>query len=83
MLINGRELRVCRYQYSETNVKHFVFSLLRIKVLYMFRALLAHQEVLHKWHLLYSVCYVSWVHQDWSGTGETPVAFQSWCSQLT
>jgi hypothetical protein len=28
---------------------HFLFSLLRIKALYMFRALLAHpQEVLHK-----------------------------------
>jgi hypothetical protein len=26
------------YQYSETNVMHFLFSLLRIKGLYMFRA---------------------------------------------
>jgi hypothetical protein len=33
-------------QYSETNVMHFSFSLLRLKGLYMFRALLAHpQEV--------------------------------------
>jgi hypothetical protein len=29
-------------QYSETNVMHFLFSLLRITGLYMFRALLAH-----------------------------------------
>jgi hypothetical protein len=43
-------------QYSETNVMHFVFSLLRIKGLYMFRALLAHpQEALHKRHLVYCV----------------------------
>jgi hypothetical protein len=36
------------FQYSETNVMHFLFSLLRIKDLYMFRALLAHpQEILH------------------------------------
>jgi hypothetical protein len=42
------------YQYSETNVMHFLFSLLRINGLYMFRALLAHlQEALHKQHLVY------------------------------
>jgi hypothetical protein len=35
---------------------HLLFNLLRIKVLYIFRALLAHhQEVLHKRHLLYCV----------------------------
>jgi hypothetical protein len=33
------------YQYSETNVMHFLLSLLRIKGLYMFRALLAHPFV--------------------------------------
>jgi hypothetical protein len=44
------------YRYNETNVMHFSFSLLRIKNLYMFRALLAHpQEALHKWHLVYCV----------------------------
>jgi hypothetical protein len=43
-------------QYSETNVMHFPFNLLRIKGLYMFRALLAHpQEALHKRHLVYCV----------------------------
>jgi hypothetical protein len=43
-----------RDQHSETNVMHFLFSLLRIKGLYMFRALLAHPlEVLHKWHLVH------------------------------
>jgi hypothetical protein len=44
------------HRYSETNVMHFLFSLLRIKGLYMFRALLAHfQEVLHKHQLVYCV----------------------------
>jgi hypothetical protein len=43
------------YQYIETNVIHFLFSL-RIKDLYVFRALLAHpQEVFHKRHLVYCV----------------------------
>jgi hypothetical protein len=46
--------------YSETNVLHFLFSLLRIKFLYMFRALLAHpQEALNKRHLVYCVRVVS------------------------
>jgi hypothetical protein len=45
------------YQYSETNVMHFLFSLLRSKSLYMFRALLAHpQEELHKQNSVY------WMH---------------------
>jgi hypothetical protein len=39
---------------------HFLFSLLRIKGLYMFRALLAHpQEVLNKRHLVYCVRVMS------------------------
>jgi hypothetical protein len=43
-------------QYNETNVMYFLFNLLRIKRLYMFRALLVHpQEVLHKRHLIYCV----------------------------
>jgi hypothetical protein len=34
--------------------------LIRIKGLYMFQALLAHpQEVLHKYHLVYCVCFTS------------------------
>jgi hypothetical protein len=42
-------LRGSEYQYSETSVMHFSFDLLRIKGLYMFRALLAHpQEAIHK-----------------------------------
>jgi hypothetical protein len=58
------------YQYSETNVMHFLFSLLRIKGLYMFRALLAHpQEVLHKRPLVYCVRVMSVdCYQNWSGT---------------
>jgi hypothetical protein len=48
------------YQYSETNVMHFLFNLLRIKGLYMFRALLAHpQEVLQNRQLLYGVSVMS------------------------
>jgi hypothetical protein len=47
-------------QYSETNGMHFLFNLLRIKSLYMFRALLPHpQEVLHKRHLVYCLCVMS------------------------
>jgi hypothetical protein len=47
-------------QYSETNVMPFLFSLLRIKGLYMFRALLAHpQDVLHKQHLVHCVRVMS------------------------
>jgi hypothetical protein len=57
-------------QYCETNVMHFLFSLLRIKGLYMFPALLAHpQEALHSgtW---YTACVLSvGCSQDWSGTG--------------
>jgi hypothetical protein len=33
--------RIIIYQYSETYVMHFLFSLIRIKDLYMFRTLLA------------------------------------------
>jgi hypothetical protein len=48
------------FQYSETNVMHFLFNLLRMKGLYMFRALLAHpQEALHVWHLVYCVRVMS------------------------
>jgi hypothetical protein len=34
------------YQYSETNMMHFLFSLLRIKGLYMFRALTSSTPIL-------------------------------------
>jgi hypothetical protein len=48
----GKEKKM-HYVYNETNVMHSLFSLLRIKGLYMFRALLAHpQEALHKRHLV-------------------------------
>jgi hypothetical protein len=48
------------HQYNETNVMHFSFNLLRIKGLYMFRALLAHpQESLNKRHLVYCVRIMS------------------------
>jgi hypothetical protein len=65
-------------QYSETNVMHFLFSLLRIKILYMFRALLAHpQETLHKRHLVYCVRVTS------VGCARIGVEHKSWYSQLT
>jgi hypothetical protein len=48
------------YQYNGTNVMYFSFNLLRIKGLYMFRALLAHpQEALHNRHLVYCVRIMS------------------------
>jgi hypothetical protein len=49
----------CR-QCRETNVMHFLFDLLRIKSLYIFRALLANpKEALHKRHLVYCVRVMS------------------------
>jgi hypothetical protein len=59
-------------QYSEINVMHFLFSLLRIKGLYIFRALLAHpQEMLNKRHLVYCVRVMSiGCYQDWSGSSQ-------------
>jgi hypothetical protein len=43
-------------QYTETKEMHFLLNLLRIKGLYMFRALPAHpQEALRKRHLVYCV----------------------------
>jgi hypothetical protein len=48
------------YQYSKTNVMQFLFSLLGIKGLYLFRALLAYpQEALHKRDLVYCVRVMS------------------------
>jgi hypothetical protein len=65
------------YQYNETNVMYFSFSLLRIKGPYMFQALLAHtQEPLNKRHLVY--CVLKSV-----GCVTNAVSLQSWHSQLT
>jgi hypothetical protein len=58
------QLKVCGpciivYQCSESNVMYFLFSL-RIKGLYMFRALVAHlQEALHKRHFVYCMRVMS------------------------
>jgi hypothetical protein len=47
-------------QCSETNLMYVLFNLLRIKCLYVFRALLTHpQEVKHKRHLVYRVRVMS------------------------
>jgi hypothetical protein len=64
VLINGRYItlarHISRFQYSETNAMHFLFSLSRIKGLYMFRALIAHpQEALYKRHLINCVRVMS------------------------
>jgi hypothetical protein len=48
------------YQYNEINVMHFALNLLRMKGLYMFRALLAHpQKALQKRHLVYCLRIMS------------------------
>jgi hypothetical protein len=58
-------------RYSETNVMHFFFSLLTIKGLSMFRALLAHpQEALHKRHIRHIACVLCQLAARW-------------CNQLT
>jgi hypothetical protein len=47
------------YQHSETNVMNFLFNLLRIKNIYMFRALLTHpQEAIHTWRLVYCLSVI-------------------------
>jgi hypothetical protein len=49
-----------KYVIGHYNVMHFLLNLLRIKFLYMFRALLAHlQEALNKQHLVYCVRVMS------------------------
>jgi hypothetical protein len=53
---------------------HFSFNLLRIKGLYMFRALVAHpQEALHKRHLVYWLrINISWLWHSCSETATVP-----------
>jgi hypothetical protein len=53
-------LQIFINQYSEKDVMHFLFSLLRIKDLYMFRALRTHPlEALLKRYLVYCVRVMS------------------------
>jgi hypothetical protein len=71
-VLAGKFMNVNKIQHSKTNVKYFLFHLLRIKGLYMFRALLAHlQEALHKRHLVYCVRVMSVgctrIGVEWSG----------------
>jgi hypothetical protein len=48
------------HQYSETNVMHFLFNLLRIKDLYVFWALLSHpQEALRTQYTKCCLCSAS------------------------
>jgi hypothetical protein len=72
------------YQYSETNVMHFLFNWLEIKSLYMFRAILTHlQEVLHRRHLVYFVRVVSvgCTAANWQHTRSTSIPSASVCSR--
>jgi hypothetical protein len=63
MYLRSVRTRICDsiiHQYSTTNVMHFLFNLLRIKILHMFRALFAHlQEALNKRHLVYCMRVMS------------------------
>jgi hypothetical protein len=74
----GGELGMWEHQYSETNVMRFLFSLLRIKGLYIFGTLLAHsQEVLHNRHLVYCVFVMS------VGCTKIEASLLFSCSELT
>jgi hypothetical protein len=51
---------IIEYQYTETNVMHILFNVLRSTGLYMLREFLVHpQEALHKRHLVYCVRVMS------------------------
>jgi hypothetical protein len=55
--------------FSETNVVQFLFNLLRIKGLYMFRALIDHpQEVLHNgtWYIACLLCQLAASGLKWN-----------------
>jgi hypothetical protein len=54
------------FQYDETNVMHFSFSLVRIKGLYVFRVLLTYPQeaALHKRHLVQCVRIMSVDHSQ-------------------
>jgi hypothetical protein len=61
-LVANSSFNSMKHQYDKTNVMHFLFSLLRIKGLYMFRALLAHpQEALHNgtWYIAFVLCQLA------------------------
>jgi hypothetical protein len=60
ILIFENRMKIVFNQFSETNVMHFLFNLLRIRGLYIFRALLAHpQEAFHKRHMVYCMRVMS------------------------
>jgi hypothetical protein len=64
IILSKNIINIVGIQYSETNVMLFLFSLLRIKGLYMFRAFLAYpQEEVHKQHTVYCV-RVNWSSAD-------------------
>jgi hypothetical protein len=66
------------YQYNATNVMHFSFNLLRIRVFKIIQALLPHpQEVMHERPLMYCVRIMS------VSCATIAVQLQSWHSQLT
>jgi hypothetical protein len=68
------------YRYSETNVMHFLFSLLGIKGLYMFRTLLAHpQEALHNdtWYIACVLCQLAATGIGVELVSKTPLPLRS------
>jgi hypothetical protein len=71
-------IQICLKQFNENKVMHFLFNLLGIKGLYMFRALFVHpQEALHKLHLTYCVRIMS------VDCVSIAMKLQPWHSQLT
>jgi hypothetical protein len=76
-LIKTQTYRNCN-QYTETEVMNILLNLLRIKGLYIFRALLAHpQEALNKRHLVYYMSVMS------VGCTTIGAELHSWRKQLT
>jgi hypothetical protein len=64
-------VKLSALQFSETNVMHFLFSLLRIKGLYMFPSLTCSSlgGVTQTALGILRACYVSWLNQNWSEIG--------------
>jgi hypothetical protein len=60
MYVQCVQLDITHHQYNKNNVVRFSFNLLRIKGLYMFRALLAHpQEALQNLIWILRACNIS------------------------
>jgi hypothetical protein len=63
------------HQYSENNAMHFSFNLLRIKSLYLFRALLAHLRRRYTngiWYISYVLCQLASPELEWNSVCAEP-----------